>query len=248
VHNSARQLAKGAPRTVDYVLRQCQEISKSRRSIEINGTTLKLPQLFVAMTVSPVNQDEVLLMTEKAIEAGADTVVFRPVITACHSLLQIEEGIKQMQKARIRYSGDIEIQTFNHRLEYGYNREDYFGRCICHPVVSPEGTCGKEGSITPCLFRRGNHSQHAWLSDSEPNKEPLLIIIKSETYQQKINEQNASLHVNDEKRCPRCRKVPNNIFLDILLQASLLEREIMRAIILIKFPRNPVGEIIKGFY
>lgn len=248
IHNGARSLLEGAPRTVDYVLNQCRAISNSRRTVEVMGASIKLPRIFIAMTVSPINQDEVLLMTEKTIDAGADIIMFRPLITTYQQLLRIEEGMRQMQEARERYGKSIEILTFNHRLKYSYKHEDHFGRCICHPVVSPESSGGKEGSITPCVFRRGNRPQNLWLSGGEPKKEPLLQILQSAYYQQKVKEQDDNLHTNDEKRCPRCRKVPNNIFLDILFQASPLEREIIRTIILTIFPRNPIGEIIKGFH
>ncbi len=248
VHNKGQRLPKGAPYTVDYILKQCQIISKNRRTVRVMDTEIKLPRLFIAMTVSPINQNEVILMTERAIEAGADTVMFRPVITDCLSLLQIGEGIKQMQEARRKYSKDIEILTFNHRLQYGYKKEDRFGRCICHPVISPDSPDGKAGSITPCAFRFGNRPQNGWLSGGEPNKQSLMEILKSEYYQNKVKEQDENLNVNGEKRCPRCRKTPNNIFLDILFQATPQEREIIRAIILLLYPRNPIGEVIKGFF
>lgn len=248
VHNLGRDLPVGTVKTVDYILKQCRLISENRRTVMSMGVPVKLPRLFIAMTVSPVNQHEVILMTEKAIEAGADTVMFRPVITTYKQLLQIDEALRQMEEARERYSDEIEILTFNHRLDYGYQREDHFSRCICHPVANPESAVGREGSITPCVFRLGNRSQNTWLSGGEPKKTPLLEIIQSESYQQRVQEQDENLHSNDEKRCPRCRKVPTNVFLDILFQASPPEREVIRAVILTLFPRNPIGEIIRGFH
>jgi MoaA/NifB/PqqE/SkfB family radical SAM enzyme len=248
VHNGGRQLTPGEPRTVDHILRQCRTIAENRRTVVSMGAPVKLPRIFIAMTLSPINQHEVLLMTERAIEAGADTVLFRPVITTYQPLLAIDEGIRQMQEARERYGKEIEILTFNHRLDYGHQREDYFGRCICHPVINPESADGRAGSITPCLFRRGNRPQNTWLSGGEPNKFALTRVLQSVEYSSKVREQDVNLHAPNEKRCPRCRKVVNNIFLDILFQASPLEREIMRAVVLLLFPRNSIGEIIRGLH
>lgn len=248
VHNRARDLVLGTPRTVDYVFKQCRLLSEKRRTVISLGVPIRLPRLFIAMTVSPVNQDEVLLMTERALEAGVDIVMFRPVISPCQHFLRIDEGIRQMGEARAKFGDKIEVLTFNHRLDYGYEREDYFGECVCHPTVTPEGFGTKKGSITPCIFRRGNRSEHAWLSGGEPCILPLKDILSSEGYRGRILEQNLTLHEAGHRRCPRCRKVPNNIFLDILKQASPEERQVIRNIILFLYPRNPLGEVLRGFH
>ena len=248
VHNRGQAIPQGDIRTVDYVLEQCRRISLNRRSVISLGEVVKLPRILIAMTVSPINQGEVLLMTQKAVEAGADTLLFRPIITSHRQLLEIDVGLTQMQEARLRYGDQIEILTFNHRIDYGYQREDYFDRCISHPVVSPDGASDGSGTVTPCIFRRGNRAENGWITISGAKTTPLRDLIQSPAYQKVALEQDRNLHEPGLKRCPRCRKVSLNIFTDILRQASEQEREIICEIVLLLYPRNPLGEIIKGLH
>lgn len=248
VHNRAQKIPEGDIRTVDYVLDQCRQVALRRRAVVCMGEVVRLPRILMAMTVSPVNQNEVLLMAKKAVDAGADAVLFRPIITTYKQLLQIDEGLRQMEEAKARFGDTIEVLTFNHRIDYGYQREDYFARCIAHPVLNPDGAPDGSGTVTPCVYRRGNRVENDWLAACGAKTVPLAVLVSGSDYAQRVAAQDTHLHADGPKRCPRCRKVPNNIFLDILMFASRYEREIMRATILTLFPRNPVGEIIRGLH
>ena len=247
IHNSGKEVQERALYSVDYIFDQIKVISETRRSVTSLGVTVKLPRIFAAMTVSPLNQREVIMMTEKAIAAGVDTLLFRPLITTDTNLLRIDQGIDQMRYVKEHYKDQIEILTFNHRLDYGFKTEDHFTECFSHPVVSPGGPDG-QGSITPCVFRRGNRPDNYWLSAGDPKTQDLKTLVESPEYLTSVQTQNEHLHSDCSKRCPRCRKVPNNIYMDILKQASETEREKIREIILDLYPQNPTGELIHGLH
>jgi len=252
IHHSTESVEKGAPESVDYVFDQVKALVQLRdnqnRVIRFKNQVRKLPLIVIGMVVNSINQKETLLMAQRAVKVGADMLWFRPPITVNKTIVNIKDGVKQMEDAKRLFGDKILIKTFNHRLDFNTLQEDYFARCICHPVINPDGAEYGKGSLTPCLFRRGNRPDNYWLAIGSPCVESIIDLIKSKEYSNKIKEQNENLHSISARRCPRCRKTLNNIFFDILSHSSLKEQETMKEIILAIFPATIEGEIIKYLY
>ena len=251
IHHSQESVMPGELNSVDYIFEQITKIirlrNKNKRIIQVGRKSKRFPLVVIAMTVSIVNQKEIVEMAKRATASGVDELWLRPVITSNKSLVNIKEGLRQMKKAQRLFGNKIIIKTFNHRLNFGSEKEDYFSRCVCHPVVNPDGIM-HQGSVTPCVFRRGNRADNYWLATGSPCQDSIVNIIESQDYARKIEDQNVNLHSIGSKKCPRCRKTLNNIFLDILSEASLDEQNTIREIILKLFPKTVESEMLKYLY
>lgn len=249
IQNRGFEVQPGELQSVDYIFDQISKISKSRREEVIMGEPVKLPRVFVAMTINSLNQHQILNMAKRCQESGVDTLLLRPVLFQDETVDQIDEGIRQMRVAKKLFiNSPLEVLTFEFRRK-DIRDLDFFERCFtAFPIVSPASSDSLTiGSVTPCCLRRGNHSENEWLNAGDPRIQPLAEIITSERYKKSLQAQNANLHNDRNQICAGCRLRPPNVLIDILLQANPEERQIIRQIILTNYPRNPLSEIMKGF-